>query len=299
MNKAWVCEWSANYDDTEGQTYRKKYKSFEEAAKGVRSLITSKCWKSKNKIKKSIEKILGIDEYPKLRIALANFFYDYLTRKDFYSEDFSFPSTNAIDYWIPTERVHDDEDDEEDDYDYDDEKFEAEYYDPSDFEVFVGKDSLSLRIHDILELETNMVFFDNENKKYFFNFGLYRRGELTMLDIKLESADISVDKAAYPLLVLKTLQDSAAPLTADKIAFELANNYHFDAERKAIGRHLKNIKELDFDIHRCNKGYFIPKKEGLFSASELFTLKKLVESANDIAPDQKLSLLKKLGETDW
>ncbi len=289
MESAWNCEWEILYGDKR-KKYTKTFKTFEEAKKRIREMITSNC-KGDPRIKRSFREMLSIDEYPKMRRAIAEFICEYLTRDEFYPEDFDFPSTDAIDYYEKKERVL--SDDEEDEYDeYDEEEEEAKYYVPDDYDISISCDSILVRVDDLF-LETDMVSMTDQGREYEFSLLFTEIGKFEQIKVTLTYVKYHFDKSAYPLLVLKLLQESDVHLKQREIGDALEKKYKFKAERKAIGRYINMLEMLGFGICHDKAGYYIPKNNPL-SEEEIEIIKKALEVYPAIDEDQKEEITRKL-----
>ena len=65
--------------------------------------------------------------------------------------------------------------------------------------------------------------------------------------------------SAYPLMVLKVLEDSDKPLMQTEIICRICKKYNVTMERKAVGRHLDMLHELGYKIQKSRNGFRIIK----------------------------------------
>lgn len=102
-------------------------------------------------------------------------------------------------------------------------------------------------------------------------------------------------KAMAPLRILQILHehsDCDHPLTQANIADYLDRDYGIIMERKAIGRHIKALKDADYPIEDCHGGSYLGERD--FEDAELRMLIDGVLSSKYIAPKYSADLIEKL-----
>ena len=102
-------------------------------------------------------------------------------------------------------------------------------------------------------------------------------------------------KAMAPLRILQILHehsDCDHPLTQEDIGTYLDREYGILMERKAIGRHLKELKDADFPIESCRSGSYLAQRE--FEDAELRMLIDGVLASKYIAANHSKDLIQRL-----
>lgn len=102
-------------------------------------------------------------------------------------------------------------------------------------------------------------------------------------------------KSMAPLRILQILHehsDCDHPLTQTNIADYLDRDYGIILERKAIGRHIKALKDADYPIEDCRGGSYLGERD--FVDAELRMLIDGVLSSKYIAPKYSADLIEKL-----
>ncbi|MBR3965671.1 MAG: hypothetical protein IKJ91_01200 [Clostridia bacterium] len=263
--------WNLTYETIPGDgEQKKKYKSFDEAKKDIRNLI------SKIRIRHYTDAIReGV--HTSFRTAIADFVDNYISRNEFFSDQDNLPSSSPDDYELETSALQNAnyEDSEDDDSYYDDEVVDE--FD--DFEIDIDKDLLSFRYYyDDLELKTNMVVMDDENKDYYFQFFVYTDSKSKFKEVNIELEPLQCwGTSSYPLLILRILENARKPLTQEQIISLIEFDYGTKIERKAIGRNITLMKKLGYDIQHSSGGYYIPKKGTEIGQDDL---QIIVESIN-------------------
>ena len=264
MKMEWVLEWDITVD---GKKVSKKriFKSFNEAKAEIRKLITSSC-NDHNYIMKAFSYLLEASNYPNLRKALAWFAFSYLTQ-----EEFSYYSKiDKLSNSLEKADIHP--------------------------ETYISNDNISFyNNYGDMVLSTDMVLMEDEKKYYSLFLSTGIPGGIESLEIRLTPREYKYDKAAYPLLVLKTLTDSETHLDQREIAHALTEKHHFVGERKAIGRHINLLKELDFGIKHDKQGYYVENKK-IITEEEFSIIKNALELYSGIDEERKTEILSKLSD---
>ena len=164
----------------------------------------------------------------------------------------------------------------------------------NDFDITIRGDSLVFECHgDELSLRTNMVVMDNDEEFYEFKFFAERvsKNKLRELTIELElTLNQPWGTSAYPVLILKALQNSNEHLNQQEIATRTA------IERKAVGRNIALLKEIGYDIRHDGRGYYIPKKTSALEQNDFQTIVESINRNDTLDDDRKRELIDKLFE---
>jgi hypothetical protein len=70
----------------------------------------------------------------------------------------------------------------------------------------------------------------------------------------LGQPDARYGTSAYPFLVWNTLEE--IPQTHEQLAAKIRERYGVKIERKAVGRHLRLLKDMNFGVKRCKEGTY-------------------------------------------
>jgi biotin operon repressor len=276
--------WTLTYECIPGNGVQKEtFKSFDDVKQTIRYLISR----------------IGVQHYTDemrdginipYREAMANFIESYVSRKDFFHDGDALPSDDIADYPYESEKIKNDSDMYIDDW-YDEDE---ETDDLNDFDITIREDSLVFECHgDELSLRTNMVVMDNDEEFYEFKFFAERvsKNKLRELTIELElTLNQPWGTSAYPVLILKALQNSNEHLNQQEIATRTA------IERKAVGRNIALLKEIGYDIRHDGRGYYIPKKTSALEQNDFQTIVESINRNDTLDDDRKRELIDKLFE---
>lgn len=133
----------------------------------------------------------------------------------------------------------------------------------NNIDIDIAEDRIDIgegRIHSDFVFKKNVKEFEDKVKFEYQGFELdnYKESDLSNIYITASDKaphDYCFPKSAYPLLVLKTLEDSDRPMSQRDIELYIKDEYNVRIERKAIGRHLDMLIALDFDVKKGSKGY--------------------------------------------
>jgi biotin operon repressor len=277
--------WTLTYECTPGNGVQKEtFKSFDHVKQTVRYLI------SRIGVQHYTDEIRDGINIP-YREAMANFIESYVSRKDFFHDGDVLPSDDIADYPYEPERIKNDFDMYVDDdwYDEDEETDEL-----NDFDITIREDSLVFECYgEELSLRTNMVVMDNDEEFYEFKFFAERvsKNKLRELTIELElTLNQPWGTSAYPVLILKALQNSNEHLSQQEIATRTA------IERKAVGRNIALLKEIGYDIRHDGQGYYIPKKNAVLEQNDFQTIVESIHCNEVLDDDRKRELINKIFE---
>ncbi len=92
--------------------------------------------------------------------------------------------------------------------------------------------------------------------------------------------------------ILEKYSDDEHPLTQQDIIDILLRDYNIECERKAIGRNISYLKEMDFDIDNCKEGTYLATRP--LENAELRLLIDSVLSSRHINPTHSSQLIDKL-----
>jgi biotin operon repressor len=270
----------------------KKYKSFAEAKKDIREII------SKIYLSPYIKAIRTEGIHKAYRTAMADFLDNYISRTDFLNIDESIPSDDPDDYEF--ERKPTSENDagmSVDDDDWNDEDEETDEFD--DFDISITRDSLFVKCHyeSYPELNTDMLVMEDETKEYYFHFNVDRAPKSKLREVQMTLLPLQYwGTSSYPLLILRTLENSQEPLDQQQIISRIENAYDTKIERKAIGRNITLLKDLGYDIQHNSEGYFIPKKAPFLEQDDFQAIVESVNANEALDDDRKHKLIDKLFE---
>ena len=270
----------------------KKYKSFAEAKKDIREII------SQIYLSPYIKAIRTEGIHKAYRTAMADFLDNYISRTDFLNIDEPIPSDDPDDYEF--ERKPTSENDAgvsvDDDYWYDEDEETDEFY---DFDISITRDSLFVKCHyeGYPELNTDMLVMDDETKEYYFHFNVDRAPKSKLREVQMTLLPLQYwGTSSYPLLILRTLENSQEPLDQQQIISRIENAYDTKIERKAIGRNITLLKDLGYDIQHNGDGYFIPKKAPSLEQDDFQSIVESINCNNALGDDRKRELIDKLFE---
>ena len=281
MKKTWIL----TYECIPGNGVQKEtFKSFDDVKRTVREMISH----------------IGVQHYTDeirdginipYREAMASFIEGYVSREDFFRVGDALPSDDIADYPYEPEKIKNDSDMYVDDdwYDEDEETDEL-----NDFNITIREDYLVFECYgEEMSLRTNMVVMDNDEEFYEFKFFAERapKNKLRELTIELElTLNQPWGTSAYPVLILKTLQNSNEHLNQQEIATKTA------IERKAVGRNIALLKEIGYDIRHDGRGYYIPKKSSALEQEDFQAIVESVNANEALDDDRKHKLIDKLFE---
>ena len=270
----------------------KKYKSFAEAKKDIREII------SQIYLSPYIKAIRTEGVHKAYRTAMADFLDNYISRTDFLNIDESIPSDDPDDYEF--ERKPTSENDagmSVDDDDWNDGDEETDDFD--DFDISITRDLLFVKCHyeGYPELNTDMLVMDDETKEYYFQFNVERAPKSKLREVRMTLAPLQYwGTSSYPMLILRTLENSQEPLDQQQIISRIENAYDTKIERKAIGRNITLLKDLGYDIQHNGDGYFIPKKAPSLEQDDFQAIVESVNANEALDDDRKHKLIDKLFE---
>lgn len=286
--------WQLTYETKPGNDgeQTKKYKSFAEAKKDIREII------SQIYLSPYIKAIRTDGVHKAYRTAIADFLDNYISRTDFLNIDESIPSDDPDDYEFerkPT--IENDAGMSVDDDDWNDEDEETDEFD--DFDISITRDSLFIKCHyeSYPELNTDMLVMDDETKEYYFHFNVDRAPKSKLREVQMTLLPLQYwGTSSYPLLILRTLENSQEPLDQQQIISRIENAYDTKIERKAIGRNITLLKDLGYDIQHNGDGYFIPKKAPSLEQDDFQSIVESINCNNALGDDRKRELIDKLFE---
>jgi len=270
----------------------KKYKSFAEAKKDIREII------SQIYLSPYIKAIRTEGVHKAYRTAMADFLDNYISRTDFLNIDESIPSDDPDDYEFERNpMIVNDAGVSVDDDDWCDDDEEIDELD--DFEIYIAKDSLSFEYYykGRPHLNTDMVVMDDENKEYCFEFYVDRAPKNKLRELQMTLTPLQYwGTSSYPMLILRTLENSQEPLDQQQIISRIENAYDTKIERKAIGRNITLLKDLGYDIQHNGDGYFIPKEAPSLEQEDFQTIVESIKTNEALDDDKKRELIDKLFE---
>ena len=286
--------WQLTYETKPGNDgeQTKKYKSFAEAKKDIREII------SQIYLSPYIKAIRTDGVHKAYRTAIADFLDNYISRTDFLNIDESIPSDDPDDYEFerkPT--IENDAGMSVDDDDWNDEDEETDEFD--DFDISITRDSLFIKCHyeSYPELNTDMLVMDDETKEYYFHFNVDRAPKSKLREVQMTLTPLQYwGTSSYPMLILRTLENSQEPLDQQQIISRIENAYDTKIERKAIGRNITLLKDLGYDIQHNGDGYFIPKKAPSLEQDDFQSIVESINCNNALGDDRKRELIDKLFE---
>ena len=285
--------WQLTYETIPGNGEQtKKYKFFAEAKKDIREII------SQIYLLPYIKAIRTDGVHKAYRIAMADFLDNYISRTDFLNINESIPSDDPGDYEFerkPTIK-NDAGVSVDDDYWYDEDEETDEF---DDFDISITRDSLFVKCHyeSYPELNTDMLVMEDETKEYYFHFNVDRAPKSKLREVQMTLTPLQYwGTSSYPLLILRTLENSQEPLDQQRIISHIEAAYDTTIERKAIGRNITLLKDLGYDIQHNSEGYFIPKKAIPFEQEYFQAIVESVNANEALDDDRKHKLIDKLFE---
>jgi hypothetical protein len=285
--------WQLTYETIPGNGEQtNKYKSFAEAKKDIREII------SQIYLSPYIKAIRTNGVHKAYRTAMADFLDNYISRTDFLNIDESIPSDDPDDYEFerkPT--IKNDAGVSVDDDDWCDEDEEIDELD--DFDISISRDSLFVKCHyeGYPELNTDMLVMDDETKEYYFRFNVGGVPKSKLREVQMTLTPLQYwGTSSYPLLILRTLENSKEPLDQQRIISHIEGTYDTTIERKAIGRNITLLKDLGYDIQHNSEGYFIPKKAISLEQEDFQTIVESIKTNEALDEECKRELIDKLFE---
>ena len=286
--------WQLTYETKPGNDgeQTKKYKSFAEAKKDIREII------SKIYLSPYIKAIRTEGIHKAYRTAMADFLDNYISRTDFLNIDESIPSDNPDDYEFdrnPT--IESDAGVSVDDDDCYDEDEDTDEFD--DFDISIAGDSLFFKCHyeGYPKLNTDMLVMDDETKEYYFQFNVDRAPKSKLREVRMTLTPLQYwGTSSYPMLILRTLENSQKPLDQQRIISHIEAAYDTTIERKAIGRNITLLKDLGYDIQHNSEGYFIPKKAIPFEQEDFQAIVESIKTNETFDDERKRELIDKFFE---
>jgi biotin operon repressor len=285
--------WQLTYETIPGNGEQtNKYKSFSEAKKDIKEII------SQIYLSPYIKAIRTEGIHKAYRTAMADFLDNYISRTDFLNIDESIPSDDPDDYEFerkPTIK-NDAGVSVDDDYWYDEDEETDEFY---DFDISITRDSLFVKCHyeGYPELNTDMLVMDDETKEYYFHFNVDRAPKSKLREVQMTLLPLQYwGTSSYPLLILRTLENSQEPLDQQRIISHIEATNDTTIERKAIGRNITLLKDLGYDIQHNGDGYFIRKKAPTIEQEDFQAIVESVNANEALDDDKKRKLLDKLFE---
>lgn len=285
--------WQLTYETIPGNGEQtKKYKSFAEAKKDIREII------SQIYLSPYIKAIRTEGIHKAYRTAMADFLDNYISRTDFLNIDESIPSDDPDDYEFerkPTIK-NDAGVSVDDDYWYDEDEETDEF---DDFDISITRNSLFVKCHyeSFPELNTDMLVMDDETKEYYFHFNVDRAPKSKLREVQMTLTPLQYwGTSSYPMLILRTLENSQEPLDQQRIISHIEAAYDTTIERKAIGRNITLLKDLGYDIQHNGDGYFIPKKAPSLEQDDFQAIVESVNANEALDDDRKRELISKLFE---
>ena len=285
--------WQLTYETIPGNGEQtNKYKSFSEAKKDIKEII------SQIHLSPYIKAIRTDGVHKAYRIAMADFLDNYISRTDFLNIDESIPSDDPNDYEFerkPT--IENDAGVSVDDDDCYDEDEETDEFD--DFDISITRDSLFFKCHyeGHHELNTDMLVMDDETKEYYFHFNVDRAPKSKLREVQMTLTPLQYwGTSSYPMLILRTLENSPEPLDQQRIISHIEAAYDTKIERKAIGRNITLLKDLGYDIQHNGDGYFIPKKAPTIEQEDFQAIVESIKMNETLDDERKRELIDKLFE---
>lgn len=276
--------WQLTYETIPGNGEQtKKYKSFSEAKKDIRKLI------SQIYISPYLKEIRTEGIHKAYRTAMANFLSNYVSRTDFLSADEAIPSDNPDDYEFEKEpQVKDDADDN----DWDEE--DDEYDEFNDFYISIDREFLSFKClyEGEPHLQTDMVVMDDDKKEYSFQFYVDRAPRNKFKEVQMTLTPLQYwGTSSYPLLILRILENSNEPLNQQQIISRIEDSYDTTIDRKAIGRNIALLQDLGYDVQRDNTGYYITPKTPLLGEEDFQVIVESVKANTELDDTRKRELI--------
>ena len=285
--------WQLTYETKPGNGEQtKKYKSFAEAKKDIREII------SQIYLTPYIKAIRTEGVHKAYRTAMADFLDNYIFRTDFLNIDEPIPSDDPDDYEFKRKTtIENDAGVSVDDDDWYDEDGETDEFD--DFDISITRDSLFVKCHyeSYPELNTDMLVMEDETKEYYFHFNVDRAPKSKLREVQMTLTPLQYwGTSSYPLLILRTLENSQEPLDQQQIISHIEATCDTTIERKAIGRNITLLKDLGYDIQHNSEGYFIPKKAPSLEQDDFQTIVDSIKTNEALDDERKRELIDKLFE---
>lgn len=280
--------WQLTYETIPGNGEQtKKYKSFAEAKKDIREII------SQIYLSPYIKAIRTEGVHKAYRTAMADFLSNYVSRTDFLSADEAIPSDNPDDYeYEKNHKFRDDAGEGVDDEDWYDEEEDIDELD--DFDIDISRDFLSFDCYYEGEphLQTDMVVMDDDQKEYSFQFNVDRAPRNKFKEVQMTLTPLQYwGTSSYPLLILRILENSNEPLNQQQIISRIEASYDTTIERKAIGRNIALLKGLGYDVQRDNTGYYITPKNPLLKEEDFQVIVESVKANTELDDKRKRELI--------
>jgi hypothetical protein len=285
--------WQLTYETIPGNGEQaKKYKSFAEAKKGIREMI------SQIYISPCTEAIREDGTHKTYRAAMADFLDNYVSRTDFFNTNETLPSHKSEDYEYEKKiTIKNDADEDVDDYDWYDDEEETDWLD--DFSIYIDNSLISFEYHNGEVLRTNIISMTNEKETYYLDFFVDVRkapkAKFTGVHMTLTPMQYW-GTSAYPLMILRELERSQKPLDQQQIIAYIEAVYDTTVERKAIGRNISLLKDLGYDIQHNGAGYYISKKTSALEQNDFKTIVESINCNDALDDDRKRELIDKLFE---
>lgn len=281
--------WQLTYETKPGNNgeQTKKYKSFAEAKKDIREII------SQIYLSPYIRAIRTEGVHKAYRAAMADFLSNYVSRTDFLSTDEAIPSDNPDDYeYEKNQQFRDDAGVSVDDDECYDEEEDIDELD--DFDIDISRDFLSFECYYDGEphLQTDMVVMDDDQKEYSFQFYVDRAPRNKFKDVQMTLTPLQYwGTSSYPLLILRILENSNEPLNQQQIISRIEASYDTTIERKAIGRNIALLRDLGYDVMRDNTGYYITPKNSLLREEDFQVIVESVKANTELDDKRKQELI--------
>lgn len=117
--------------------------------------------------------------------------------------------------------------------------------------------------YDIIK-ERHVIVKDYEmtedGKDYFAPTKRYVEYSFTLVGVKEPQKDIIFGKSAYPIIVLRILEEAEKPLLQNEIIERVQKMFNGTTiHRKAIGNSIKELLEFGYKIEHTKEGYFLQK----------------------------------------
>ena len=285
--------WQLTYETIPGNSEQtKKYKSFAEAKKDIREMI------SKIYISPYTEAIREDGTHKTYRAAMADFLDNYVSRTNFFNTTEVLPSHKSEDYEYEKKiTIKNDIDDDVDDYDWYDEYEETDWFE--DFGIYIDSSLITFEYHDHEVLRTNIISMAKEDETYFLDFfaDVRKPPKEKYTEIHMTLTPIQYwGTSAYPLMILRELESSQKPLDQQQIISNIEVAYDTTIERKAIGRNISLLKDLGYDIQHNGEGYYIPKKASVLAQGDFQVIVDSIDKNEALTDERKRELIDKLFE---
>lgn len=271
MKTTWLLTYELIYAGTPSAGVQtKKYASFAKARAAVRALT-----RQVDPSPYACEMRKRGGDYAAYRRAMADLLEAFFTREDAREYFGGFPSSDAADYATGEE--------EEDE--------------PEEFEIDIGEDDFFFRYRGgaYPHIETNTVTMADETQDYRFSFYTEEAETGTLGELQITLSPIhSFGTSAYPLLILRTLEEAIAPMDQRELIAQIQRTHGVTPERKAVGRNVALLKALGYDIRRERGGYVLLRESGSLTEGELRLLTDSVLANAALTADEREALIEKL-----